>query len=235
MDHRKIPNLVLALVVIASLLVAASGATSAAVPAPDVAVSAFEREATLQGELTAAAAPTIPTDESKVPHYFGPNPNWALSPFTVPDVTVTINGDGTGATAVATVGANGAVTGITITNPGSGYTAATVDITGAGTGATADAVVATSGVVTGITVEAAGRRLHGAHRNHRVRSARRRVASRPPRLLSGGVENTIAIIERGLRLYQSDRRVRHARRSQRHHGAGDRHLGRVGSGHRRSR
>ena len=32
------------------------------------------------------------------------------------------SGDGTGATATATVGGNGAVTGITITNPGSGYT-----------------------------------------------------------------------------------------------------------------
>ena len=90
MDRRKIPNLVLAIVVIVSLLVGASGATSAAVPAPDVAVSAFEREATRKGEITAAAAPTVPTDESKVPHYFGPNTNWALSPFTVPDVTVTI-------------------------------------------------------------------------------------------------------------------------------------------------
>ena len=156
MDRRKLPNLVLALVVIASLLVSASGTASAAVPAPDVAVSAFEREATLQGERVAAAAPTVPTDESKVPHYFGPNPNWAMSPFTVPDVTVTINGDGTGATAVATVGANGAVTGITITNPGTGYTAATVAIAGAGTGASANATVATSGIVTAINVGAGG-------------------------------------------------------------------------------
>ncbi len=69
---------------------------------------------------------------------------------------MTINGDGTGATAVATVGANGAVTGITITNPGSGYTAATVLITGAGTGATATATVALSGAVMGITVTVHG-------------------------------------------------------------------------------
>ena len=96
------------------------------------------------------AAPGSPTDESKVPHYFGPYPNWALSPLTLPDVTVTINGDGTGATATATVGGNGAVTGITITNPGANYTAATVSITGAGTGATANAVVTLSGVVTSI-------------------------------------------------------------------------------------
>ena len=34
------------------------------------------------------AMPGSPTDESKVPHYFGPNPNWALSPLTLPDVAV---------------------------------------------------------------------------------------------------------------------------------------------------
>ena len=69
------------------------------------------------------AAPGSPTDGTKVPHYFGPNPNWALSPLTLPDATVNITGNGTGAAATATVGANGVVTGITITNPGSGYTA----------------------------------------------------------------------------------------------------------------
>ena len=102
------------------------------------------------------ALPISPTDESKVPHYFGPYPNWANSPFTQPDVAVEITGDGAGATAVASVGANGAITGITITSPGSGYSTATVIITGAGTGATADASVTTSGVVTDITVNNAG-------------------------------------------------------------------------------
>ncbi len=102
-------------------------------------------------------APASPVDESKVPHYFGPYPNWANSPFTLPDATVTINGDGAGAKAVASVGANGAVTGITITDPGSGYTSATVDITSAsGTGATADAVVNTSGAVTAVNVDVGG-------------------------------------------------------------------------------
>ena len=102
------------------------------------------------------AAPAGPTDQSKVPHYFGPYPNWALSPLTLPDVAVTINGDGAGATATATVGANGAVTDITITNPGANYTAATVSITGAGTGATANAVVTLSGIVTSITLDTPG-------------------------------------------------------------------------------
>lgn len=50
-----------------------------------------------------AAAPTSPTDASKVPHYFGPWPNWALSPLTTNNAQVTILGDGTGATAVGNV------------------------------------------------------------------------------------------------------------------------------------
>src|SRR5215207_4855478 len=70
---------------------------------------------------TGEAMPMSPTDETKVPHYFGPYPNWANSPLTLPDVTVTITGNGTGATAEATVGANGAITAIMVTNPGSGY------------------------------------------------------------------------------------------------------------------
>jgi len=45
--------------------------------------------------------------------------------------TVTINGDGTGATATATVSA-GNITGVTITNEGTGYTQATIAITGGG-------------------------------------------------------------------------------------------------------
>jgi FtsP/CotA-like multicopper oxidase with cupredoxin domain len=102
------------------------------------------------------AMPMEPTDESKVPHYFGPWPNWALSPVTSPDVTVTIDGDGTGATATATVGANGAVTGVTITNTGAGYSYATVSFTGAGSGAAANAVVTGSGAVTAINVDTGG-------------------------------------------------------------------------------
>src|SRR5450759_5215100 len=72
------------------------------------------------------ALPSSSTDQTVVPHYFGPWPNWALSPLTLSDANVTITGDGTGATATATVGGNGAVTGITVTDPGSGYTVANV-------------------------------------------------------------------------------------------------------------
>ena len=40
------------------------------------------------------AAPLSPTDESKVPHYFGPYPNWANSPQVLADAIVTITGGG---------------------------------------------------------------------------------------------------------------------------------------------
>ncbi len=111
---------------------------------------------TLQSGPVVQALPTSDVDETAVPHYFGPFPNWANSPFTLPDATVFIDGDGGGAEATATVGANGVVTGITVTNPGSGYTWATPEIVGAGTGAAAAATVTTSGVVTSVTVDAPG-------------------------------------------------------------------------------
>ena len=40
------------------------------------------------GSIQATAAPADPLDETKVPHYFGPNPNWANSPFTLPNASV---------------------------------------------------------------------------------------------------------------------------------------------------
>jgi FtsP/CotA-like multicopper oxidase with cupredoxin domain len=130
MNNRKFLNLVITLLVGASLLLGITGRVT--------------------------AAPTDPKDETKVPHYFGPYPNYANSPFTLPDAIVTIDGDGTGAEATATVGAGGAITAITITNPGHGYTAATVTITdaaGTNTSASADAVVSTTGAVTAVTVD----------------------------------------------------------------------------------
>ncbi len=39
------------------------------------------------GPPVAQAMPGSPTDETKVPHYFGPYPNWALSPLPVVDPT----------------------------------------------------------------------------------------------------------------------------------------------------
>ena len=44
------------------------------------------------GPVSAApAAPASAVDQTKVPHYFGPYPNWANSPLTLPDATVTID------------------------------------------------------------------------------------------------------------------------------------------------
>ena len=110
----------------------------------------------LSGSVPVSAAPAGPTDKSKVPHYFGPWPNWANSPYTLPDAQVVITGNGSGAEAVATVGANGAITAITVTNPGHDYTNAKVDITGSGTGATADVTIVKKGAVVAVTVDQPG-------------------------------------------------------------------------------
>ena len=41
--------------------------------------------------VAVAAVPSSPTDETKVPHYFGPYPNWANSPQTLADAMVKIS------------------------------------------------------------------------------------------------------------------------------------------------
>jgi FtsP/CotA-like multicopper oxidase with cupredoxin domain/fibronectin type 3 domain-containing protein len=103
-----------------------------------------------------AAQPASPVDETKVPHYFGPYPNWANSPQTLPDAQVVISGNGTGATAVASVGAGGAITGITVTDPGRGYSNAKIDILGSGTGAAASATIIKKGSIVDIVLNAPG-------------------------------------------------------------------------------
>jgi len=63
------------------------------------------------------------------------------------DVQISISGDGSGAEATATV-ADGAITGVTVTTPGSGYTYADVTFTNtaaSGTGATARAIISPQG------------------------------------------------------------------------------------------
>jgi FtsP/CotA-like multicopper oxidase with cupredoxin domain len=110
------------------------------------------------GMGVAQAMPMSPTDETKVPHYFGPYPNWANSEYTLPNVDVTIS-DGTGAnaTATATVGANGALTNVVVTNGGSGYSAnpSIGFLSGSGSGASATAVVS-KGVITAILLSTPG-------------------------------------------------------------------------------
>ena len=79
---------------------------------------------------------------------------------------VTLNGDGSGAEAVATVAADGTISAITVTKGGSGYTSATVTIEdtrvdgdgnsiATGTGATATATIENE-IVTAITVNTGG-------------------------------------------------------------------------------
>lgn len=77
-----------------------------------------------------------------IPDYFGTTPNYANSPL---PASVTITGAGIDAAAMATV-AGGIVTGITVTNGGTGYTSApTITITGGGgAGAAATATAAPS-------------------------------------------------------------------------------------------
>ena len=116
----------------------------------------------MQDAAPVSNAPTDPKDETKVPHYFGPYPNWANSPQVLSNAIVAISGGGgTGALADATVDPKtGGVTGYTITSPGTGYaTVPTVTITSPGvttaTGAAATAVVS-SGVLKSIAVDEAG-------------------------------------------------------------------------------
>jgi len=110
-------------------------------------------------ETTGAAllGPASEVDQTKVPHYFGPFPNWANSQFTLPDAQVVITGrTGSGAVAVASVGVDGAITDITVTNPGSDYRSARVEIVGPGTRARAKARIEVSGIVSSITVDTPG-------------------------------------------------------------------------------
>jgi hypothetical protein len=113
----------------------AAGKLKIGVPVPDKSTKAS----------SALAASTVTAATGGTPDYFGGSPNWAISPlptgsvsaqlasggggYTIPPV-VTISdayntGGGAAATAVVT---GGAVTGITITNAGSGYTAPIITI-----------------------------------------------------------------------------------------------------------
>jgi FtsP/CotA-like multicopper oxidase with cupredoxin domain len=105
----------------------------------------------------ANAMPLSPVDETKVPHYFGPYPNWVNSPYTEPDVAIVIaDAAGVGAAATPIIGGDGSISTVAVTNGGSGYTVPTVEfLSGAGSGATASATVV-GGVITAITVTAPG-------------------------------------------------------------------------------
>jgi autotransporter-associated beta strand protein len=87
--------------------------------------------------ISIASALSAPTGKGVGSITFTTGSGYAAPPI------VRITGDGTGAAAVATIDAGGNITGITITNPGVGYTTApTISIEGGGgTGATATAIL----------------------------------------------------------------------------------------------
>jgi hypothetical protein len=141
MFSRKFLNLLISALVVFSLLF---GGT--------IQASAENPEGTGTGN-TIRALPSGPVDETKVPHYFGPYPNWANSPFTLPNATVEILGDGSGATAVAQVDPlTQGIASIQVTSPGTGYTTADVVIHGGDGNATATATINASGSVTSVMV-----------------------------------------------------------------------------------
>ena len=100
---------------------------------------------------TGAAVAAVPPDPTKIPHYFGPWPNWANSPLTLSKASVSFTGAGTGATAVAQVDPvdpNG-IKSVDITNPGHDYTnGTTVSISGGTTPAVGTVQVSVSPVRT---------------------------------------------------------------------------------------
>ena len=127
MAHRLLSALA---VVALSTIISSPAIASPGVGPASVAASAATTTAPpgLPGDGGAAGAPASPTDETKVPHYYGPYANWAWSPQTLADAVVSITpaaGDltGTGAEATATVDPkDGSISSITITSPGAGYT-----------------------------------------------------------------------------------------------------------------
>jgi hypothetical protein len=145
MSSRKVLNSIMTILMVFSLLFNGT-----------VQVSAQEVQKSAVTDST-SAMPMDPTDESKVPHYFGPWPNWANSPFTLPNAAVEIQGDGSGALAVAQVNpVTQGIESIQVTSPGSGYSYANVVISGGNNDAVAAATVNTSGVVTSVNVDVAG-------------------------------------------------------------------------------
>ena len=76
MMNRKPINMFFSFLIVGSLMLGNNPQT--------VAVQEESPAAVAAAVATAPAAPISPVDETKVPHYFGPNTNWALSPLTSP-------------------------------------------------------------------------------------------------------------------------------------------------------
>jgi len=147
MVNRKFLSFALSLVVIASLLFQVVGQAQITTAAPAAAP---------------AAGPASPVDETRVPHYFGPYPNYANSPQVLADAQVAIGGGGgTGATAVATVDPRtGGISAVTVTGSGSGYLISpVVTITASSVTPTVQATAVAEislGVLTSVTVDESG-------------------------------------------------------------------------------
>ena len=97
--------------------------------------------------LSALSAPISPTDSTKVPHYFGPYPNWANSPLTQSTAKVTFNdpsGNGKGAEAIAQIDPKtGGISAIDVSAPGHDYSQSTTVVIDGGTGAAATPTITT--------------------------------------------------------------------------------------------
>ena len=168
----------------------------------------------------AAVAAVGPPDRSKVPHYFGPWPNWANSPLTLNKASVTFTGTGTGATAVAQVDpASGGISAIDITSPGQGYDATTtVTIAGGTTAATATAAVSLSDVVTGFTnvVPGSGYTAFKVDLTGGVDLGI--VGNLAATAIGSGGVDAVAVTDAGSGYIDADGRLRLPRRPQRHPG-----------------
>jgi FtsP/CotA-like multicopper oxidase with cupredoxin domain len=103
---------------------------------------------------TATATPNVTA--LGTPDYFGTTPNYANSPLPTGQADVAFSGGGgTGAVATATV-TNGAITAITVTSSGQGYTSAPAVLLSGGHGAGASATATVTGVVSAINVTNGG-------------------------------------------------------------------------------
>ena len=72
MNSRRFLNIVFSILMLSSLILGSAGLVQA------------------KGTQASLGAPTNPTDPTRIPHYFGPYPNWANSPQVLADAIVTI-------------------------------------------------------------------------------------------------------------------------------------------------
>ncbi|MFN8595077.1 MAG: multicopper oxidase domain-containing protein [Anaerolineae bacterium] len=146
MRARRLANIVFSLIVVAALVLGTGGLNTS-------------------NQVAAQGGPIAP-DPTKIPHYFGPYPNWANSPQVLADALVSFSGGtmlpgGTPPEAVATVDPRtGGISAVTVTYPGNGYlTPPDVTIYAAGVTPTLQATAVATislGVITNIQVDETG-------------------------------------------------------------------------------